>query len=256
MTMAATLPVPAPAAAGRLGRETLADRLATRLVAQIAQGALAPGDRLPTEAQLALAHGVSRSVVREAVHRCKSRGLLVSRQGSGVFVALPAMHQALEFDPVVLESMATVVQVVEVRRALEGEMAALAAARATRAQLAALRRALTAIDAAAVAGRDGVAEDLQFHRAIGEATGNPQFSRLLGFLEQYLRESMRVTRGNEARRSDFMEAVRIEHRSIVDAIAARDAAAARRAATRHLEHSERRLARAGLIPPRLRRSTA
>ena len=88
------------------------------------------------------------------------------------------------------------------------------------------------------------------------ATGNPQFSRLLGFLEQYLRESMRVTRGNEARRSDFMEAVRIEHRSIVDAIAAHDAAAARRAATRHLEHSERRLARAGLIPPRLRRSTA
>ena len=74
-----------------------------------------------------------------------------------------------------------------------------------------------------------MAEDLAFHRAIGEATGNPQFSRLLGFLEQYLREGMRITRGNEARRRDFMQQVRDEHRAIVDAIAAHDAAGASRA---------------------------
>src|SRR5882724_13161036 len=93
------------AATGHLGRETLADRLAARLAAQIEGGALGPGDRLPTEAQLAAEHGVSRSVVREAVHRIKSRGQLVSRQGSGVFVALPPEHRPLEFDPAVLESV-------------------------------------------------------------------------------------------------------------------------------------------------------
>ncbi len=209
-------------------RESLADRLAARLAAQIEGGGLEPGDRMPTEAQLASTHGVSRSVVREAVHRIKSRGLLVSRQGSGVFVAAPPAHRALEFDPAVLESVDAVVQIVEVRRVLEGEIAALAAERATRAQLAKLRRALAAIDAASAAGGDGVSEDLAFHRLIGEATGNPQFVRLLGFLEQYLREAMRVTRGNEARRADFMEAVRREHAAIVDAIAARDGRAARR----------------------------
>lgn len=247
------MPVPRPAVAppvdGRLGRETLADRLAARLSAQIEAGGLAPGDRLPTEAQLAATHGVSRSVVREAVHRVKSRGLLRSHQGSGVFVQAPPQHLPLEFDPRVLDSLDAVVHVVEVRRVLEGGMAALAASRATPSQVAALRRALAAIDAAVAAGGDGVAEDLALHRAIGQATGNPQFSLLLGFLEQYLREAMRVTRGNEARRVDFTEAVRQEHRTLVDAIAAQDAAAARRAATRHLEHSERRLERGGVINP-------
>jgi GntR family transcriptional repressor for pyruvate dehydrogenase complex len=254
MTMTATLPTAlarsgARAGVGGLGRETLADRLAALLSSQIMGGQLAPGDRLPTEAQLGATHGVSRSVVREAVHRVKSRGLLVSRQGSGVYVAAVSGHRPLEFDPTVLESLDAVVHVVELRRVLEGEIAALAAERATRAQVAVLRRALAAIDAAAAAGRDGVAEDLAFHRAIGEATGNPQFSRLLAFLEQYLREGMRITRGNEARRLDFMEAVRKEHRIIVDAIAARDARGARRAATSHLVHSAKRLERGGVIAP-------
>jgi GntR family transcriptional repressor for pyruvate dehydrogenase complex len=240
-------PSSAAAPAGSLGRETLADRLAALLSAQIEQGQLAPGDRLPTEARLAAMHGVSRSVVREAVHRIKSRGLLVSRQGSGVFVAAVAAHQPLAFDPAVLQSVDRVVEVAEVRRVLEGEMAALAALRATRSQLSVLRKALLAIDAATAAGGDGVAEDMAFHRAIGEATGNPQFSRLLAFLEQYLRDGMRITRANEARRPDFMQAVRDEHRSIVEAIAAHDSAAARRAATRHLTHSARRLERGGLL---------
>jgi len=149
-----------------------------------------------------------------------------------------------------------VVQVVEIRRVLEGEMAAMAAERATRSQLAAVRRALAAIDTAVSEGRDGVEEDMAFHRSIGEATGNPQFSLLLGFLEQYLREGMRITRGNEARHSDFMEAVRTEHRSIVDALMARDAAAARRAATQHLVLGERRLERGGVITPAASRRKA
>ena len=241
---------PSPSVAGparSLGRETLADRLASLLSAQIDQWQLAPGDRLPTEARLAAMHGVSRSVVREAVHRIKSRGQLVSRQGSGVFVAAVAAHQPLAFDPAVLESVDRLVEVAEVRRVLEAEMASLAAVRATRSQIAGLRKALLAIDAATAAGGDGVAEDMAFHRAIGEATGNPQFSRLLAFLEQYLRDGMRITRANEARRPDFMQAVRDEHRSIVDAIAARDSTAARRAAIRHLTHSARRLERGGLL---------
>ena len=231
----------------RLAPARLSDRLAVLLGERIGSGALRPGDRLPTEAQLALAHGVSRTVVREAMHQLRSRELVLSRQGSGVFVAPTPQHQPLAFDPTVLESLHAVVHVVEVRRVLEGEIAALAAERASRAQIAAMRRALKAIDTAAAAGHDGVAEDLAFHRTIGEATGNPQFRLLLGFLEQYLREGMRITRGNEARRLDFMEAVRHEHRAIVDAIAARDPVLARRRAREHMLHSERRLIDGGVI---------
>ena len=232
----------------RLQRQSLSDRLADLLARQIESGELQPGDRLPTEAQLSAAHEVSRGVVREAVHRVKSRGLLMSRQGSGVFVAQPAEHRPLRFDPAVLESVDALVQVMEVRRVLEAEIAALAAVRATRAQVASIKRALAAIDAAVAAGEDGVAEDLALHRSIGQATGNPQFAQMLGFLEQYLRQNMRITRGIEARRADFFEAVRREHRSIVEAIAARDAAAAKRAALRHLAQGARRLQIAGLLP--------
>ncbi|RYG06916.1 MAG: GntR family transcriptional regulator, partial [Burkholderiales bacterium] len=75
--------------------ERLSDRLALRLGAQIESGQLAPGDRLPTEQQLAAAHGVSRTVVREAMHQLKSRALVVARQGSGVFVAPKPVNQPL-----------------------------------------------------------------------------------------------------------------------------------------------------------------
>ena len=104
---------------GLVAPQRLSDQLAAVLAARVADRSLSPGDRLPTEQQLALAHGVSRTVVREAVHQMKSRGLLRSRQGSGVYVADAAAHQPLSFDPAVLDSMAAVVQVVEVRRALE-----------------------------------------------------------------------------------------------------------------------------------------
>ncbi|KQP22566.1 FadR/GntR family transcriptional regulator [Pseudorhodoferax sp. Leaf267] len=234
--------------------DRLSDRLALRLAQQIESGALRPGDRLPTEQQLSQAHGISRTVVREAVHQLKSRALVVSRQGSGVFVAAEPQHQALAFDPRVLESVDAVVHVVEVRRVLEGEIAALAAERATRNQIAGMRRQLKAIDLAVAEGRDGVAEDLGFHRLIGEATGNPQFRLLLGFLEQYLREGMRITRGNEARRSDFMQAVQLEHRALVDAIAARDPAAARHHAVSHILQGEQRLVEGGVIAGRRQRA--
>jgi GntR family transcriptional repressor for pyruvate dehydrogenase complex len=237
----------------RSAADRLSDRLALRLGALIESGELTPGDRLPTEQQLAATHGVSRTVVREAVHQLKSRALVVSRQGSGVFVAPTPQNQPLAFDPAVLGSVQAVVHVVEVRRVLEGAIAALAAERATRAHIAALRRALKAIDTAVAEGRDGVAEDLAFHRIIGESTGNPQFRLLLGFLEQYLREGMRITRGNEARRKDFMEAVQHEHRAIVEAIAARDAEAARHHATQHLILGEERLVEGGIIAGRKRR---
>jgi len=77
---------PRPAVAP-LVAERLSDRLAARLRAELDAGAWRAGERLPTEQQLAQAHGVSRTVVREAVHQLRSRGLLVSRQGSGVYVS-------------------------------------------------------------------------------------------------------------------------------------------------------------------------
>lgn len=224
-----------------LATERLSDRLAAELRQRIDAGALQPGDRLPTELALAAQYAVSRTVVREAVSRLRSMGLLVARQGSGVFVAPRDAARPLAFDAAVLADLGSVLEVVEVRRALESEVAALAAGRATDAQRAAIEQALRRVDDSVASGSAAVDEDLAFHQTIAEASGNAQFPRLLRHLEQYLREAMAVTRRNESLKPEYLNEVRREHRAIADAIAQRDVAAARQAAAAHMREAARRL---------------
>jgi GntR family transcriptional regulator, transcriptional repressor for pyruvate dehydrogenase complex len=234
----------APSRPGASPRARLSDQLADHLAAQLRAGVWQPGQPLPTEAELVRRHGVSRTVVREAVSRLSSLGLLESRQGSGVYVRSPAGIQPLDLQGGHAAPLQAVLQIVEVRRALEAEAAALAAERRSPAQLDAIAQALQAVDAAAACGRDGVEEDLRFHHLVAQATGNGQLMATLDYLMAFLREGTRVTRANEARRADMMAAVRREHRAILAAIERGDAAAARRAATRHMQHAEVRLAQA------------
>ena len=224
-----------------LAQQRLSDQLADDLRRQIEGGLVQPGQRLPTEQALAAQYAVSRTVVREAVSRLRSSGLLVARQGSGMFVAALDAARPLDFDSSVLANLGAVLDVVEVRRALEGEVAALAAVRATAAQRAAIQAALALADASIASGSATIDEDLAFHQAVAEAAGNPQFPRLLRHLEQYLREAMTVTRRNESMKQEFITQVRQEHQAIVDAVLARDADAARAAAARHMHEAARRL---------------
>lgn len=221
----------------------LSDQVAEALTAEIRGGRLAPGDKLPSEAVLVEQFAVSRSVVREALSRLKSLGLVDSRQGSGVFVR-KAGFPPLNFDARFSESKQAVVQMVEVRRALEAEVAALAAQRRTAADVRRIRQAIAALDKAVRAGGDGVEEDVNYHRAIAEAAGNPFLIGTLDYLRQFLRGATRVTRANEARRGDFMDQVRTEHEAIVAAIEAGDATKARQAAARHMDNAIRRIEQA------------
>lgn len=236
--------MPSPLIAPLRAPATLTDRVASELLKRIDQGQLLANHRLPTESQMSERFGVSRTVVREAVSRLKSMGRLVSRQGSGVFVAPTHGARALAFDPAVLGSMQAVLQVVEVRRVLEGEVCALAAQRITAAKASQIRQALEHLLAAVEQGQDGVDEDLAFHRSIARAADNPHFEHLLSFLEQYQRDAMRVTRANEAMHHDFMKAVNREHEALVRAISRGDAPGARRAAIRHMANAATRIEKA------------
>ncbi|GHC96207.1 GntR family transcriptional regulator [Streptomyces violarus] len=220
------------------GPVRLADQVAATLSEEIESGRLAEGDRLPTEVELVRQLGVSRTVVREALSRLRNAGLIEPRQGIGVFV-LPRRTRPLDLEAA--DTKAKVLQIVEVRRAMEGEAAHLAAARATPLDLARMRQALEAIDSAVGAGGDGVDEDLAFHRSIAESTGNTVMVSTLRYLGDVSRSGIRVTRANEARRNDFIEAVRAEHHAILAAIEARDAEAARMAARLHMNHAAARL---------------
>jgi GntR family transcriptional repressor for pyruvate dehydrogenase complex len=227
--------------------ERLSDRLAALLQQRIESGEFAPEARLPTEQKLADMHGVSRTVVREAVSRLKSMGLLTSRQGAGVFVAPRNQARALAFDPTVLTSMQSVMQVVEVRRGLEADVAALAAERINPVKAQVIEQALAALEACPANGAEGVEADLAFHRSIARATDNPHYERLLGFLEQYQRDAMQVTRTNEAMDRGYMVQVQREHRRIADAVIRGDVAGARRAAMRHMVNAAARIENAA--PP-------
>lgn len=219
----------------------LSDQVAEQLAAQIRSGGLAPGDKLPTEARLVEQFGVSRTVVREAVSRLKSLGLVDSRQGSGVFVSASASFAPLQFEAQHAASQAAVVQMVEVRRALEAEVAALAAQRRSASDLRRIQAAVRALDAAVHSGGDGVREDVEFHRAIAQAAGNPFLLQTLAYLGQFLHGATQVTRANEARRLDFAQQVQDEHATIVRALQAGDAQAARAAAAGHMDNAIARI---------------
>ena len=137
-----------------------------------------------------------------------------------------------------------VIQIVEVRRALESEVAELAAKRRTPADIKRIRDAVKNLANAVKKGQDGVKEDVAFHHAIAQTAGNPFLISTLDYLAQYLRGATRVTRANEARRADFTEAVTTEHARIVQAIADGDAAAARQAATDHMNNAIARIKQA------------
>jgi GntR family transcriptional regulator, transcriptional repressor for pyruvate dehydrogenase complex len=220
---------------------TLSDQVSQALLARIESGQLKPGEKLPAEAVLAPEFGVSRTVVREAISRLKHGGLLESRQGSGVFVSLQPAIRPLKIDDSVIESREALLHIVELRRAIESETAALAAQRHSKNQLAEIEAAFRAIDTEVAAGGDGVAADIGFHRAIAQATGNPYFLKTLEFLSQYLAAATRITRANEARRVEFMRQVREEHSLIIEAIRRRKAGAARNAAAAHMFNAARRL---------------
>jgi GntR family transcriptional repressor for pyruvate dehydrogenase complex len=236
---------PSPSFAALAASPNLAEKVASVLREQVVGGNYGEAARLPTESAMSLQFGVSRTVVREAVSRLKSEGLLVSRQGSGVFVHSGAHLRPLRIEAGASRSEESVLHIVELRRAIEGESAALAAQRRDRSDLDAMKAALRDLDSAVSRGEDGVVEDVRFHRTVAEASRNPYIISVLEFLGQYLQGATRVTRANESRRADFAAAVKSEHAAVLAAISHGTPTAARRAAARHMENAAKRIRLAG-----------
>ena len=114
----------------------LASRVAEMLLNKIRSEGLAPGTRLPSELAMAKHFGVSRTVLREAIAILKGDGRLETRKGSGAFVRDTNQVWGTANDRVTEESIQALLNLIEVRRGMEAELAALAAQRRTPAQLA------------------------------------------------------------------------------------------------------------------------
>ena len=217
----------------------LSRQLFEQLAEQIKSGRLAPGARLPTEAELTRAARVSRTVVREAVAALRAEGLVVTRQGVGAFVSAEPQRAPFRIEPERMQTLNDILGVMELRLGVEIESAGLAAERASRSQLKIIGAALEAIEHAAQEGRSAVDEDLEFHRAIAEATGNAEFPRFLQFIGRHLIPRRTVSGLTERMGGEraYLALIQEEHRRIYQAIEQRDARAAREAMRRHLTRS-------------------
>ncbi|WP_245958489.1 FadR/GntR family transcriptional regulator [Pelagibacterium sediminicola] len=222
-------------------KQRLAEVIYGQILEQILAAKLNEGDKLPSEAELAVSCGVSRSVVREALMRLQADGLVNAKKGIGTFVSTRPSQRLTEFaEPAEISGY---LRSLEPRIVLEAEAARLAAQRRTVPQLSAIREANEALRKAIEKGDVGREEDLAFHEAIAKAAGNEYFITLLKQIRRPVSQTVAIglqlaqTRTLE-RRNRVIE----EHAKIYSAIASEDAEGAATYMRYHLLQ-----ARTGLI---------
>jgi DNA-binding FadR family transcriptional regulator len=201
-------------------RTNLIDQAVGRLRQQITSGAWAIGARIPAEPELAELIGVGRNTVREAVQSLVHAGMLERRQGSGTYVISDS-----ELGNAMGREIAGAHQrdVLEVRRALEVEVARLAALRRTPSQVTALRELRDArADAYSTGELEQMVEsDLALHRLIAESSHNPVLITMYENLQDAIIANIRFNFEHPAHDDD-------SHHQLVEAIAEGDPQAAMR----------------------------
>jgi GntR family transcriptional regulator, transcriptional repressor for pyruvate dehydrogenase complex len=214
-----------------LTAEGAVERIVRRLGEAIGAGVLSPGERLPPEPRLAARFGVAPMTLRQALAVLRQAGLLETRRGrnGGSFVC---------GDPrAVLEATASPVgrrelrELTDWRRAISGEAAALAAARAGSAQVGRLRRSAAAVEAEVGDFHAFRVADARFHLGVAEASGSARLLAAESRLQVELGEVLSYTQGPELAR----QASQAGHAPLVSAIAEGDRARAREAMEAHAE---------------------
>ena len=226
---------------------SLAVDLVETLHSRIKDGTYAVGTRMPTEAEIMSEHGVSRTVVREAISRLQQARLVVTQHGIGSFVSesLPE-EQGFRIERVDVETVVDLIHVMELRVSLETECAGLAAGRRNLRQLKEMNDAIDDFTLRAQAGEETLEADFRFHLSVAEATQNPHFFALMRHLGTTVIPRSRVNSPKIAKeeKTAYLDRVNREHRLIYEAIERQDAESARAAMRVHLTNSRERLRRA------------
>ncbi len=226
------------------------EQVAARIQQLIVDGHLRPGDRLPTERELAERFGVSRSSVRDAIRVLELMGLVEPRQGEGTVVRDLSPDAVVNpLASLLVRSRALLRDLWDVRRMIEPHLAARAAQHATEEEVARLQAILDRQRAKAERGELAVEEDSEFHYTIATASRNQVILRILDVLMDLLRTSRERSLQVPGRLQRSLEG----HRRILAAIRRRDPAAAEAAMRRHLEEIEEVLAAGARAPSEPRR---
>ncbi|WP_437881630.1 FCD domain-containing protein [Pseudomonas sp. LRF_L74] len=228
---------------GQVRQRRLSDDIVSQLESMILEGSLKSGERLPAERVLAEQFGVSRPSLREAIQKLAAKGLLISRQGGGNYVA--SELGATFSDPLLhlLESNSDAQRdLLEFRHTLEGSCAYYAALRATDADQQRLREAYEELQRCYAPGstasraEEGAA-DARFHLAIAEASHNAVLLHTIRGLFDLLKRNV-VTNigGMYALRGETRDMLTEQHRALYEAIMTGRAEEARVLSNQHIDY--------------------
>lgn len=237
-------------------KNPLTRQVAEHLETLIFEQGLSQGDELPSQAEIADTLGVSRLVVREATRVLEAQGLILAEQGRKLTVARPDARQlGVLFSHMVRSDETGLLDLLEVRRALELHFARLAAEHATHQDIDAMRAAIEVLRT--VAGTRNVQAqadaDGAFHEALAVASANRFMSMLTQALASPLRElRIRSLKGTWTRAASLSDVV-AGHEAILDRIVARDPDGAVKAMASHLSDTWLDLQ---VEPQKRRRATA
>jgi GntR family transcriptional repressor for pyruvate dehydrogenase complex len=211
----------------------LYEQIVQQIEDSILKGTLKAGDQLPSERDLALKFGVSRTAVREAVKALHEKGLVEAYSGRGTFITngtSQAMTQSINL-MMRIDQVEGSENLAQVRQILEPEIAAMAAIKIQEPQLALMREAFSTMNAALKDPDAYIEADLDFHLALAEAAENPLILSLLDSIVGLLREQRLKIFFHDS----GPERGQYHHARILAAIEKRDPDASRAAMREHLQ---------------------
>lgn len=219
-----------------LSRRT-SEIVADDLQKQIKEGSLKPGDRLPTIDQLAVQYGVGKSTIREALSQLKARGLIQPRQGEGTFVKQDATGAFSNIPLTLTGNPEELVQLMEVRRLIEGGCASAAAKEADEQDLLKLFNIIKKMEAAVDNEELSRLYDIQFHMGIAQASKNPFLVKIMETMSDAMNATIRDSRSLWMYESQQQNTqLYLDHKSIYEAIAAHNPDLAQQRIEAHLDN--------------------
>jgi GntR family transcriptional repressor for pyruvate dehydrogenase complex len=196
---------------------------------------LHPGDKLPSERELAESLGVSRSSIRDAIRSLELMGLVEPRQGAGTVVREISADTLMNpLTNVLRHKMELVGELLDFRKMLEPPLAARAATHASDEELEEMEEILRRQETKLHGGELAIEEDSEFHYSIAMASGNSVVLKVLDVLMDLLRDTRERSLQLEGRPQKSLAG----HRRVLAAIKKRDAEAAKAAMRRHIEDVE------------------
>jgi len=196
---------------------------------------LKPGDKLPSERELAETLHVSRSSIRDAIRSLELVGLLEPRQGAGTIVREPSADTLIQpFADLLKRKRDLVSELLDFRRMIEPPLAARAAERVSKEEILEMEKILERQEVKLAAGHDAMGEDAEFHYRIALASGNSVVIRVLDLLMDMLRDTRQRALQVPGRPSRSLAG----HRLILGAIKVGDAHEAHRAMALHIQDIE------------------